>query len=141
MAVTSVHHVTVRVQDPEASRRFFTALGFQTADLPVPAQMSRTWRGAPESGVLIAIPVGSSYLVLAPPLAGAPEQDRFDERRIGVDHVALNVDGTAELETLVARLGELGVSTAGVETDEVLGREYVCFRDPDNMQWEFYVGG
>jgi catechol 2,3-dioxygenase-like lactoylglutathione lyase family enzyme len=138
MAVTAVHHVTLRVQDPEATRSFFGSLGFDTMDIPAPPHVTRTWRGAPESGGFIALPVGSTFLVIAPPLDGAAADDRFDERRIGVDHLAIGVDSRADLEELVERLAALGVPTAGIELDPVLGHEYVCFRDPDNVQWEFY---
>jgi hypothetical protein len=40
---------------------------------------------------------------------------------------------------LVGRLRGEGVETEGVETDPVLNKEYVAFRDPDNVQWEFYM--
>jgi catechol 2,3-dioxygenase-like lactoylglutathione lyase family enzyme len=140
MAVTSLHHISLRVQDPEVSRAFFTALGFSSTDIPVPPEMSRTWRGAPDSGVLVAFPAGGTFLVLEPPLAGTAADDSFDEHRIGVDHIAVNVDSRGDLQGLVDRLGALGVATAGIELDPVLGHEYVCFRDPDNVQWEFYQG-
>jgi glyoxylase I family protein len=140
MAVTSVHHVSLRVQDPDASRTFFTALGFTTMDIPVPSEMARTWRAAPDTGVLIAFAVGTTFVVLEPPLEGSPEGDAFDEHRIGVDHIAFNVDTRDDLQLLVERLAELGVANAGIELDPVLGHEYVCFRDPDNVQWEFYQG-
>ena len=32
-----------------------------------------------------------------------------------------------------------GVETAGIEHDAVLDKDYVAFRDPDNVQWEFYM--
>jgi len=140
MAVTAFHHITVRVQNPEATRDFFTSLGFASTDIPVPSEMARTWRGSPASGVLIAIPVGSTYLVIAPPLDGAPPNDRFDEHRTGVDHLAFAVESVANLEQLLSRLQELKIPTAGIEKDEVLGHMYVCFRDSDNIQWEFYAG-
>ena len=40
---------------------------------------------------------------------------------------------------VVSALEEASVPTAGIETDPVLGKSYVAFRDPDNVQWEFYL--
>ena len=45
-----------------------------------------------------------------------------------------------QLNDLIALLGELGVTTAGIEFDPDGQSDYVCFRDPDNIQVEFYVG-
>jgi hypothetical protein len=44
------------------------------------------------------------------------------------------------LEELLLVLADLAVSTAGIEFDPDGAGEYVCFRDPDNIQVEFYVG-
>lgn len=87
---------------------------------------------------MLATQAGETFVTLAPPLEGTPTDDRFSERRIGVDHLAFGVDDRATLDDLVGRLRAEGVETAGVEVDPVLNKEYVCFRDPDNMQWEFY---
>lgn len=64
--------------------------------------------------------------------------DRFDERRIGLDHIAFHLDKLAELEILVGRLKKMGVKTAGLErfADKY---PYVAFRDPDNIQTEFFI--
>jgi catechol 2,3-dioxygenase-like lactoylglutathione lyase family enzyme len=140
MTVTSLHHVTLRVQDPDRSRRFYEdVLGLAFMELPVGDVVTAIWRGAPSEGAMFATQAGQTFLVLAPPLEGTPMDDRFDERRIGVDHLAFGVDDRAALEELVERLGANDVETAGIETDPVLGKEYVCFRDPDNVQWEFYT--
>jgi glyoxylase I family protein len=59
--------------------------------------------------------------------------------RIGVDHLAFGVEDQATLDELVERLRAERVKTEGVEHDPVLDKDYVCFRDPDNVQWEFYM--
>jgi catechol 2,3-dioxygenase-like lactoylglutathione lyase family enzyme len=73
---------------------------------------------------------------VAPPLEGTAEDDRFSEYRVGLDHLAFAVEDRAELDSLVERLQAAGVDTKGVETDVVLGGEYVAFRNPDNVQLE-----
>jgi catechol 2,3-dioxygenase-like lactoylglutathione lyase family enzyme len=140
MKVESLHHVAIRVQDPVRSRRFYEdVLGLGFMELPVSGDFVKDWRGAPSEGVLHATQVGATFVILEPPLAGTTDDDRFSELRIGVDHLAFGVPDRATLEELVERLEGAGVETAGVELDPVLGKEYVAFRDPDNVQWEFYA--
>jgi catechol 2,3-dioxygenase-like lactoylglutathione lyase family enzyme len=139
MTITNLHHVSIRVQDPDRSRRFYEdVLGLAFMELPVGKEVTGVWRGSPKEGTMLATQAGETFVILAPPLEGTPPDDRFSERRIGVDHLAFGVDDRATLDALVERLGSAGVQTAGVETDPVLNKQYVCFRDPDNVQWEFY---
>jgi hypothetical protein len=44
------------------------------------------------------------------------------------------------LVELLAVLKALDVPTAGIEFDPDGEGEYVCFRDPDNIQVELYIG-
>jgi glyoxylase I family protein len=138
--VDGLHHFLIRVQDPERSRRFYEeTFGLSFIEIPVDAAFVAEWRGSPTNGKLLATPLGSTFLILAPPLEGTAGDDRFDERRIGVDHLAFGVADAAALEEVVAALERAGVVTAGVEHDPVLDKSYVAFRDPDNVQWEFYA--
>jgi catechol 2,3-dioxygenase-like lactoylglutathione lyase family enzyme len=139
MTVANLHHVSLRVQDPDRSRKFFEdVLQLQFMEIPVGEATAGIWRGNPKEGTMLATQAGETFVILAPPLEGTPADDRFSEYRIGVDHLGFGVDDRATLEGLVERLEAAGVDTAGIETDPVLGKEYVCFRDPDNVQWEFY---
>jgi glyoxylase I family protein len=140
MAVTSLHHVAIRVQDPTQSRAFYeNVLGLSFLELPVGNDMTGAWRGSPTEGTLLATQAGDTFVILEPPLEGTPEDDLFSERRIGIDHLAFGVDDRATLDELVGRLRAEGVETEGVEHDPVLDKDYVAFRDPDNVQWEFYT--
>jgi catechol 2,3-dioxygenase-like lactoylglutathione lyase family enzyme len=65
------------------------------------------------------------------------EDDVFDEARIGLDHIAFGCASREELESWPARLDALGI-----EHGEVLDRSYgagLAFRDPDNIQLEFFL--
>jgi glyoxylase I family protein len=140
MAVTSLHHVAIRVQDPERSRAFYEkVLGLAFMEIPVGTEMTSVWRGAPSGGALLATQAGDTFVILEPPLEGTPDDDRFSERRIGIDHLAFGVDDRGTLDGLVERLRAEGVETEGIEHDPVLDKDYVAFRDPDNVQWEFYM--
>ena len=140
MAVTSLHHVAIRVQDPDRSREFYEkVLGFAFMELPVGPNVTNLWRGSPSEGTLLATQAGDTFVILQPPLEGTPDEDRFSERRIGIDHLAFGVDDRSTLEGLVERLRGVGAETEGIEHDTVLDKDYVAFRDPDNVQWEFYM--
>lgn len=41
--------------------------------------------------------------------------DKFDESRIGLDHIAIHLETLKELEVFVDRLRNMGVKTAGLE--------------------------
>ncbi len=65
------------------------------------------------------------------------EGDVFDEARIGLDHIAFGCTSRGELESWPARLDALGI-----EHGEILDRPYgagLAFRDPDNIQLEFFL--
>jgi catechol-2,3-dioxygenase len=61
----------------------------------------------------------------------------FDERRVGLDHLAFACASRKELEQWEARLNELGVANGGV-VDAPYGSG-LSFRDPDNIALEFFA--
>jgi catechol-2,3-dioxygenase len=63
--------------------------------------------------------------------------DPFDERRVGLDHLAFACATRKELEAWEARLNELGVVNGGV-VDAGYGSG-LSFRDPDNIALEFFA--
>jgi catechol 2,3-dioxygenase-like lactoylglutathione lyase family enzyme len=123
--VDGVHHLTLRVTDLERSRAFYSGvLGFE-ADQDFPGEKLRFRLGP------------YTRLVLVPALPGTPAGDRFSEYRIGLDHISLGVRTRADLERLVTTLQAAGVPTEGIHHDRT-GPALVCFRDPDNIAWEFF---
>ncbi len=64
--------------------------------------------------------------------------DRFSEFRIGLDHLAFTAPSEAALHELADKLVAAGVETKGVET-YFTGNKYVAFRDPDNIQLEYWL--
>jgi len=65
------------------------------------------------------------------------EGGAFDERRVGLDHLAFQVSDRDELQKWATHLDAMGVPNSGI-IDIGYGPT-VVFRDPDNMQLEFYV--
>ena len=58
---------------------------------------------------------------------------------IGLDHIALACETEEELHRVAKGLNDAGVENTGVKTDETLKKQYIAFKDPDRLQWEFYM--
>jgi len=121
--LTGFHHVTLNVTDLPRARAFYEGVLGLEVDQDFPGEKLRLRIG--ETG----------RLVLRPPLPGTPAGDRFSERRIGLDHLAIGVSGQ-ELGELAEVLRRNGVA-ADLHHDP-LGPAVLTFRDPDNIQWEFF---
>lgn len=67
----------------------------------------------------------------------ANKHDRFDEYRLGLDHVAFGCATREELKRWQARLQELGIPYGGI-VDAPYGSG-LSFRDPDNIALEFFA--
>lgn len=62
---------------------------------------------------------------------------RFDERVVGLDHLALRVPDRAALDAWAAHFDALGVAHSGVQEEQ--GGPLIVFRDPDNIQLELWA--
>lgn len=120
-----LHHVAIRVRDYERAKEFYTGtLGFEVAL---------------EGDNLFLFMVGGQAVAVRGAHERSPENDAFDPFRVGLDHVALACSDEAELERVATALDDAGVWTTGVKMDEVLGKRYVAFKDPDGIKWEYYM--
>ena len=119
-----VHHVALTVTDVKRSQHFYTAfLGFNhLTDL----------------GPRVLLHNGTVLLGMgpAPDPTQAPANDRFNENRIGLDHLSLSVAGMADLEAAVALLDANGVPHGDLLRLDAFGIAVLAFRDPDNIQVE-----
>lgn len=121
----SVHHVALRVSDFERAKRFYTdTLGF-------PVIM--------EQPDLLLFFAGSTAIGIRGPAEETPSGDVFNPFRVGLDHLAIACEDEAELERVAQALSDAGVENTGVKADEVLGKRYVAFKDPDRISWEYYM--
>ena len=120
----AVHHATLTVSDVARSQAFYTGLlGFELAA---------------EFGHRALLSNGSMVLALTPP--PDPDQaiadDRFNENRIGLDHLSFGVGSRADLEAAVRLFDEQGVPRGEIKDLEPFGIYVLAFRDPDNIQLE-----
>jgi glyoxylase I family protein len=121
----AIHHITLNVSDLERARAFYVGVLGLRVDQDFPAEKLR-----------LRLDGTATRLVLVPPLPGTPAGDRFTEHRIGLDHLAIGVP-VGEAARLAEVLDGAGVPNSGVKTDP-LGPAMITFRDPDNIQWEFF---
>jgi catechol 2,3-dioxygenase-like lactoylglutathione lyase family enzyme len=68
----------------------------------------------------------------------AHEGEPFSELRTGLDHLEFLVARSDELDAWAARLDELGIAHSGVKRPAHTENAMLTFRDPDNIQLEFF---
>lgn len=121
----AVHHLTIRVRDLTQTSEFFERVFGWQVDASLPDRRR--------------IQIGDTRLVFKSPLPGTPDDDQFNEFRIGIDHISLRLDDSGAIAAVESQLRAAGVTSSGIQRDPTTGASVVVFRDPDNIQWEFYV--
>ena len=132
--IGGIHHLRLTVTDVERSREFYTGLlGFDVAVESPPAD-------DPSAAEVYKVLFGGVVLVRGSLLMGlrpvAPAGDRFDEDRVGLDHLSFSVASRADLEAAARLLDERGVAHGEITTLGGFGIDILPFRDPDNIQVE-----
>src|SRR5947208_7163483 len=134
IATDGIHHLRLTVTDVARSREFYTGLlGFDVAvESPPP--------GDPSAEAAYQVLFGGIVMIRGSLLMGlrpvAPAGDRFDEDRVGLDHLSFSVASRADLEAAVRLLDERGVPHGDITTLDGFGIHILPFRDPDNIQVE-----
>jgi glyoxylase I family protein len=129
-----IHHLRLTVTDVARSREFYTTLlGFEVAaESPPPDD--------PSAEAVFRVLFGGVVMARGGLLMGlrpvAPAGDRFDEDRVGLDHLSFGVASRAELERAVRLFDERGVAHGAITTLDGFGIHVLAFRDPDNIQIE-----
>jgi catechol-2,3-dioxygenase len=81
--------------------------------------------------------VGGTTLVGLHEFPDLTDSSPFDERRLGLDHLAFACASRSDLEEWERRLDELGIAHGGI-VDAGYGSG-LSFRDPDNIALEFFA--
>jgi catechol 2,3-dioxygenase-like lactoylglutathione lyase family enzyme len=122
METSGLNHLIMTIKDVNISRIFYgDLLGFELETLADGFFL--------RAGVVTIFFFPSSH-----PIPG----DRFNEFRIGLDHLSFTAPSETALQSLAQRLLAASVETKGVETYHT-GNKYVAFRDPDNIQLEYWL--
>jgi glyoxylase I family protein len=134
ITVGPIHHLRLTVTDIQRSREFYTGLlGFQVAAESPPADDPSYAATYPVLWGGIVMISGNLLLGLRPV---APAADRFDENRVGLDHLSFGVASRAELEQAARLFDEQGVPHGEITRLSGFGIDILPFRDPDNIELE-----
>ena len=130
VASNSIAHVRLTVTDIERSRQFYERVFGWPVLLEVPENADEATRNQLSflyGGVIYDL--GGTLLGLRP-----VANDRFDEDRTGLDHIAFRLGSKDELDSAATHLDEVGVEHEPVKD---IGPSYILeFRDPDNIALE-----
>lgn len=126
MHLAGLHHVAIICSDYARSKRFYTeALGLRI--------VAETYRAARDSWKLdLALPDGTQLELFSFP--DPPPRPSRPEAR-GLRHLAFAV---ADLDAAVRALEARDIAVEPIRTDELTGRRFTFFADPDGLPLELY---
>jgi len=127
MLTPGLNHIILTVSNTERSRAFYgDLLGFPITVI----------EEDPDKSFLFNC--GGIQFFFFPSRQPLPN-DRFSEFRIGLDHLSFTAPSKEALQALAEKLISAEVDTKGVEQFGPTGNWYVAFRDPDNIQLEYWL--
>jgi glyoxylase I family protein len=129
-SLSGLHHVGLTVRDIDQSERWYAdVLGMTRVfveDHPT------------GGGHTVVINRADSFLFLGLDYHPQADQERFDERRTGLDHVAMSVDSRADLDAWAHRLDALGVEHGPIHDQDQPVHAAMLVRDPDGIPVELF---
>jgi glyoxylase I family protein len=126
MQLKHIHHVAIICSDYARSKHFYTeVLGL--------AVIAETWRAARQSWKLdLAVNTHTQIELFSFP--DAPPRPSYPEAQ-GLRHLAFAVD---DLDQAVTELQAHDVTVEPIRTDELTGKRFTFFADPDGLPLELY---
>ncbi|OCX66200.1 hypothetical protein BFP70_08060 [Thioclava sp. SK-1] len=120
------HHVAIICADYARSRQFY----HQVMGLPIIAETYREARGSYKLD--LALPDGTQIELFSfptpPPRVSRPEAQ-------GLRHLAFRV---ADIDEWTAYLTGHGITVEPIQVDELTGKRFTFFADPDGLPLELY---
>jgi catechol 2,3-dioxygenase-like lactoylglutathione lyase family enzyme len=122
--------VNLTVRDPTRSASWYARL----------LGMEERYDFTSEDGRMryIALVEPTSQLVLCLVGHAGNRGELFSELHTGLDHLEFVVDRREDLDEWADRLSQLGVEHSGVKELDYTPNAMITFRDPDNIQLEFF---
>lgn len=126
MKITAIHHVAIICSDYEKSKKFYTeVLGFSI--------IKETFRETRNSYKL-DLRVGKNSQIELFSFPNPPQRVSKPEA-CGLRHLAFEVD---DIEQTVNDLKAKGVEVENIRIDEITGKRFTFFQDPDALPLEIY---
>ncbi len=128
MKTTGIHHVAIICSDYECSKKFYVeVLGFSV--------IQETFR-ANRNSYKLDLRVGDSHQIELFSFPNPPLRVSSPEA-CGLRHIAFEVD---DIEQTVLDLKSQGVDVENIRIDEITGKKFTFFKDPDSLPLEIYEG-
>ncbi|MRG47545.1 VOC family protein [Chitinophaga sp. SYP-B3965] len=126
LKLNKIHHIAIICSDYERSKLFYTeVLGFEI--------VQETFRSARQSWKL-DLALGGSYIIELFSFPDPPARPSRPEAQ-GLRHLAFEVD---DVDVAVRALLEKQVKTEPIRVDELTGKRFTFFADPDGLPLELY---
>ncbi|MGB3533268.1 MAG: VOC family protein [Microcoleaceae cyanobacterium] len=126
MKIAKIHHIAIICSDYERSKKFYVnLLGFTI--------IQETYRAERESYKL-DLKVGDGDQIELFSFPHPPERPNQPEA-CGLRHLSFEVDNLTES---VKELEEKGIEVEPIRVDEITGKQFTFFKDPDNLPLEIY---
>jgi len=128
LTLSKIHHIAIICSDYEKSKHFYTQiLGFSI--------IRETYR-AERNSYKLDLALQENYVIelfsfpSPPPRPSRPES-------CGLRHLAFEVE---DLKSAIAHLESKGVEVEPIRIDELTGKAFTFFADPDGLPLELYEG-
>jgi glyoxylase I family protein len=126
MKIAGIHHIAIICSHYERSKQFYVdVLGFSV--------IRETYREARQSYKL-DLQVDAQTQVELFSFPNPPDRLQYPEA-CGLRHLALAVE---DLDEAIADLKAKGVTVEPVRLDDLTGKRFAFFKDPDNLPLELY---
>lgn len=126
LMLNKIHHIAIICSDYERTKLFYTdVLGFEI--------VQETFRAARRSWKL-DLALGGNYMIELFSFPDPPERPSRPEAQ-GLRHLAFEVD---DVDTAVLALQAKQVITEPIRVDEITGKRFTFFADPDGLPLELY---
>ncbi len=126
MKPLGIHHVAIICSDYERSKKFYV----EVLGLPIIAETFRAHRDSYK----LDLRVGENSQIELFSFPNPPQRSSSPEA-CGLRHLAFAVD---DIEQTVIYLQSHGVETENIRIDEITGKKFTFFKDPDNLPLEIY---
>ncbi|MDW8801160.1 VOC family protein [Clostridium sp. A1-XYC3] len=126
MKLNKIHHVAIICSDYQKSKDFYVnILGLKI--------ISETYREERKSYKLNLL-IGKEEEIELFSFPNPPKRPSYPEAR-GLRHLAFEVD---DIEIIVKELNSKEIDTEPIRKDEITGKRFTFFNDPDNLPIELY---
>ncbi|MCF2149219.1 VOC family protein [Desmonostoc muscorum LEGE 12446] len=126
MKTTGIHHIAIICSDYDRSKKFYV----ETLGFSIIAETFRTER----KSYKLDLQVGENAQIELFSFPNPPQRFSSPEA-CGLRHLAFKVD---DIEQTVDYLKLQGVETENIRIDELTGKKFTFFKDPDNLPLEIY---